>query len=235
MGPIGLCMAITKWEQNDSHTAKSHISTKIFDLLGYEGMESCYWEAQGIRHIDRWRRGLISSSFFVGIAPMIVPWNRAGPQYKEKREQTPGNWHRLTKGSAIENGPPHISMPFVFGLSSGNALKSNCYGYMRLIWHLGFLFHRGQSCFVFKGENIFVFALLCFVKLNCRELMNNRKNTKDCEINIGTKQLLRRDGWGESSFRLLYPQGYVNWDLFTWTGIVVSAEVGFASWLQDGE
>lgn len=39
-----------------------------------------------------------------------------------------------------------------------------------------------------KGKNVSVFALLCFVKLNCRELMNNRKNTKDCEINTGMKQ-----------------------------------------------
>lgn len=28
-----------------------------------------------------------------------------------------------------------------------------------------------------------VFALLCFVKWICRELMNNRGNAKDCEIN----------------------------------------------------
>lgn len=46
----------------------------------------------------------------------------------------------------------------------------------------------GLSCFVFKGEDVSVFALLCFVKLNCRELMNNRKSTKDCEISTGTKR-----------------------------------------------
>lgn len=87
-------------------------------------------------------------------------------------------------------------MSLGFGLSSGNALKSNCYGYKRLIWHIGFLFHGGQNCFVFRGETIFVFALLCFVKLNCREFMNNRKSTKDRGINSGTKLLRRRDGWG---------------------------------------
>lgn len=87
-------------------------------------------------------------------------------------------------------------MSLGFGLSSGNALKSNCYGYMRLIWHIGFLFHGGQNCSVFRGETIFVFAFLCFVKLNCREFMNNRKSTQDCGINSGMKPLWRRDGWG---------------------------------------
>lgn len=36
-----------------------------------------------------------------------------------------------------------------------------------------------------------MFALLCFVKLNCSELMNNRKNTKDCEINSHETEFLK--------------------------------------------
>lgn len=87
MGPIELCMAATEREQSVSHMAESHISTNIFGPLGYEGTQSRCWKVQGIWHIDRWRRGLASSFFFMSIAPMIVSWSRAGPQYKEKRSK----------------------------------------------------------------------------------------------------------------------------------------------------
>lgn len=46
----------------------------------------------------------------------------------------------------------------------------------------------GARTVLFSKGKTYLFALLCFVKLNCREFMNNRKNTKDCEINTGTKQ-----------------------------------------------
>jgi hypothetical protein len=229
----------SRWYQLWGRCAPFCLPLLVFKL-DYEGMQSCYWRP---RKSGKWTDENVALLFVCVCVCVCVclcvcvcvcvclcvcvcdcPVKQGRATIQGRAEQIFGEPVQAYRGKCNTKWPPPISTPIAFGLSSGNVLRSNCYGYLRLIWHVDFLFHRAQNCFVFKGKNISVFALLCFVKLNCRELMNNRKNTKDCEINTGTKQR-RRDCWEKAPPVSPIRQGFANWDVVTWEGIVMSAEV----------
>lgn len=57
--------------------------------------------------------------------------------------------------------------------------------------------------------------------------MNNRKNTKNCEINTGTKQFLRGKNTGGRLTLNSPKQGFGNWDILALEGVSCFQKGGY--------
>lgn len=119
----------------------SSISTKAFDTLRVWRNIITLWE--GLLEANGGGMGIsfsFSLSFVCSSRDCLVKEGKLQRVTKSSRV----NFRELIPSFKEECSikcPPNVNA--VFGLSSSNALKSNCYGSTRLIWSAGLPSHRG--------------------------------------------------------------------------------------------